>query len=134
MSIEGFSVPSPQSRSFVRLGGGTALKGGLVKFCRATKGDTPLETPAKKGMPYRMYGDLHVRCFGRFAETRRPKSAKRTLGVPASYGAATNLSDCVPISSAPALYASTWSAGTFMVPAVSLSQEKKASSKGFLPP
>lgn len=56
MSIEGFSGAAPRSRSFVRLGGGTALKGGLVKFCRATKGDTPLETPAKKGMPYRMYG------------------------------------------------------------------------------
>ena len=56
MSIEGFSGTAPRSRSFVRLGGGTALKGGLVKFCRATKGDTPLETPAKKGMPYRMYG------------------------------------------------------------------------------
>ena len=56
MSIEGFSGAAPRSRSFVRLGGGTALKGGLVKFCRATKGDTPLETPAKKSMPYRMYG------------------------------------------------------------------------------
>lgn len=100
MSIEGFSGAAPRSRSFVRLGGGTALKGGLVKFCRATKGDTPLETPAKKGMQYRMYGDLHVRCFGRFAETRRPKSAKRTLGLPASYGAATNQFACAPISKA----------------------------------
>lgn len=134
MSIEGFSGAAPRSRSFVRLGGGTALKGGLVKFCRATKGDTPLETPAKKGTPHRTCGGLHVRCFGRFAETRRPKSAKRTLGLPASYGAATNLSGCVPISSAPALYASTWSAGTFMVPAVSLLQEKKASLKSLLPP